>query len=274
MIKAVILLCMISLSFPTPANTIYIHTDNLTDFKALKESNGENNLSVSTNLLALHLNSTNIEFDYMTTKRSLTFMDEGQNICVVNKIRTKDREEKYRFSQPINLFLGRRLYQHANKQPLSFIDPTTGVIALSDLFKNKENAKIIISAQISYGDALDQQLSRIDKKNKLTRHSGGHDSGIISMFAKARAEFALLYPQQVHVSEHKLNTRSYEVANSPPFFLGRLMCTDTPVTEAFITQVNQRLSSKSIKEQLLNVHLKFIDSNDKSALKKYFHQAF
>jgi hypothetical protein len=100
------------------ADVISIHTDNLIDLQAFETHNIKDNLSVESNLFVLKEQLANIKFEYMTTKRSLTLMNQTKNICVVNKVKNQARLEKFLFSQPINLFLSRRLYQSCDKAPL------------------------------------------------------------------------------------------------------------------------------------------------------------
>lgn len=275
-IKIIILLFLvISLLAPLPLSAnIYIHTDNIIDLKALQDNKGENNLSASTNLYALKKELNNIHFEYMTTKRSLQFMDEGKNICVVNKIKTKERLGKYIFSKPINLFLGRRLYQHSAYSPLSTMYSPDYQVNLLELFEERKNSQLLISGQISYGDVLDEQIAALPNKNKITRQSSEHDSGIINMFSLGRAEFALLYPQRVFTYKSNLAARSFEIESIEPYALGHLMCTNTPETLALIARINEHLSSESSFNKLLGYHLNFINPNDKTIFEFYYHQAF
>jgi len=266
--------CVILFPQRCQAETVYIHTDNLIDLKAFESKNGANNLSVATNLLALNFAGINIQYKYMTLKRSLQFMAQERNICVVNKIKTKERKTKYLFSQPINLFLGRRLYQLTFYEPLADNHSVDHKVQLNEVFKQKPNAKVLIAAQISYGDILDEQLTDLPAKNKVVRHSSGHDDGIINMFTQNRAEFSLLYPQRVYKFRSKLKVRSYGIASISPFVLGHLMCTKSPTTKAFLKEVNNNLNSADKALSLLNIHLDLINASDKEIFEYYFRQAF
>ena len=256
------------------ANTMQIHTDNLADLHALKSNNIVDNLSVATNLHALHNQLANVQFEYMTTKRSLLQMDNSKNICVVNRVKTKKRIAKYLFSQPINIFLSRRLYQNTAYPPLNTIESEGSSILLSDLFIKRPEAKVIISAQISYGDVLDAQIAALPAVNKIIRHSGEQDTGVVAMFAKGRAEFALLYPHQVYGSDLTIKGRSYAITTIPPYILGHLMCTKNEITKAFISSVNNHLSSPNSLDELLNIHLRYINPIDKTAIESFFRQGF
>ena len=266
----------LSLAIVLPSNgtTTHTHTDNVTDLNALMSKNTENNLSAATNLHALNIPAINIQFEYMTTKRSLQVMDNSKNICVVNKIKTKERLDKYQFSRPVNLFLGRRLYQLSLNSPLAFNKAVAKDVVLSKLFIKKPTAKVIVSDQISYGDELDAQIANLSEVNKIVRHSSEHDTGLITMFTRGRAEFALLYPHQVYGSDLTIDARSYAITSVPPYVLGHIMCTKNKKTEEFIEKINKHLSTKSSLFELLQIHLNQVNPNDKAVVKHYFQQAF
>jgi uncharacterized protein (TIGR02285 family) len=259
---------------PLLSANILIHTDNIVDLAALQSNNGLNNFSVSTNLYALKKEYTNVHFEYMTFKRSIQFMEEDKSICIVNKIKTKERLEKYIFSRPINLFLGRRLYQHNAFTLLADRHTPNFQVNLNRLFNRRPDAQLLISSQISYGDILDKQIASLADKNKMTRESSEHDTGILDMFSLGRAEFALLYPQQVFTFKSNLEVQSYELESIAPYALGHLMCTNTLESIEFIDRVNERLSSAESFNDLLKIHLNFINPNDKPLFENYFNQAF
>lgn len=257
------------------ADTIFIHTDNINDLNSLENNNKIASLSAATNLHALALEQQNIQFEYMNTKRSLALMAKGENVCAVNKIKTKQRLSKYIFSKPINLFLSRRLYQNASYSPIvKTYDGINKQVTLSEVFNAKPESQVIVSGHISYGDNLDRQIAALDNKNKIERFSSEHETGLINMFAKGRAEFALLYPQQVYSFENKINFRSYEVATTSPYILGHLMCTNNVESKKFIQRINQQLEHLTNNGELLNVHLSFVNPEEKAIFQHYFYQEF
>ena len=271
-----LLILILGLAVPgVGAKTIFIHTDNINDLANLESNNKTASLSAVTNLSALQHERGNIQFEYMNTKRSLALMDQDENICVVNKIKTKQRLSKYVFSQPINLFLSRRLYQNASFSPI--VKPSHGIdtsVTLAEVFNAKPNSQVIVSGHISYGDNLDKQIANLAVKNKIERYSSEHETGLINMFAKGRTEFALLYPQQVHGFSGKISFRSYEVATVSPYILGHLMCTDNVETNKFVARINQQLAKLHRTSELLSMHLAFITPNESATFRHYFQQAF
>lgn len=266
------LLLLYSISAHT--QSIEIHTDNKADLNAFKNNNRLLNLTTTTNLFALSFSSRPIKFEYMTTKRSLSYMDKGLNICVFNKIKTSQRAEKYLFSRPINLFMARRLYQHVGYPPLIEANLPNTQVDLTTLFNRRPDSQMLVTQKISYGDFLDKVLNKISDKNKLIRHSGEQDKGVISMFAKGRAEFALLFPHQVFVFDSIIRARSYEISDLPPYALGRFMCSNTEENKLFLEEIDKKLTEKINISELLNIHLSFINSVDKEIFTDYFYRVF
>lgn len=274
-LSIVSLIFTLGLTAPASADTIFIHTDNINDLANLESNNKKASLSAATNLSTLQNERGIIQFEYMNTKRSLALMDKGENICIVNKIKTQQRLNKYVFSQPINLFLSRRLYQNASFTPI--VKLALGIdtsVTLVDVFNAKPESQVIVSGHISYGDNLDKQIANLADKNKIERFSSEHETGLINMFAKGRAEFALLYPQQVYDYSNEINFRSYEVATISPYTLGHLMCTDNVETNKFIARINQQLIKLNHSGELLNIHLAFINPKESTIFRRYFQQAF
>lgn len=281
-INATTLLGIIVLSVFSLFNTVYaaqkvvyVHTDNLQNFNSFKNGNIEQDISSITNGNALKVDGFTIQYEYMTVKRSFRFMDEGKDVCVINKIKTQDRLKKYTFSYPINIYLNRRLYQKLAATPLKDnLGNTLKTVSFPEVFNQRPNSKVLLTNQISYGELINQQLALIDQKNKMIRNGGEHDKGMFDMFFKGRAEFGLFFPQQVYNLSAMEQARSYELSAIKPYELGHLMCSGTALTQEFLTKVNQQINHIVRSGELLNHHLKFVLPSEHSAFKQHFQQVF
>lgn len=259
-----------AMMFCTPINAkVFIHTDNEADLINLKE-NQPLSLSTETNLLVLDLSHEVAKLELAPLKRSLKFMDDGESVCVINKIKTKAREKKYLFSKPINLFFNRRLYQADHLKPL-FLD---GPIDLYELFTFFPNRKLVVSSQMSYGDELDKQISKLPAQNVIVRQSGLQGLGIIEMLSQQRVDYAIINPQEINDLPFEFDATSYEIAGVSPFILGRLMCADTPATQQYIARLNQRIDETLKDKRLYKAHLNFISDKERLYFEHYYYQAF
>ncbi len=257
------------LTFKLLAARVYVHSDNEQDVFSFDAVNPVS-LSVETNMLALAIPRVDIRVELVPLKRSLTFMDNEQPVCVINKLKTAERVEKYLFSKPVNLFFNRRLYQQPELEQLEHSES----VSLVEIFKRFPERKLIISSQISYGDDLDQQIKQIPKRNVIVRDAGLQGKGIIQMFAQKRADYALLYPQELVTLTTPLNSPSYEVAGINPYVTGHIMCAETALTKQFIGELNENIDNSLTSGELHRAHLKYIDAGSINALERYFKEVF
>lgn len=248
---------------------VYLHTDNHQDFYAFNTKQSLS-LSTETNMLALGVLQSEVNIELMPLKRSMKFMDAGQNVCVINKIKTKLRASKYLFSAPVNLFFNRRLYQNKNLEQLSTESP----VDLNKLVNTYPNRKIVISSQISYGEELDAILADLPAESLIVRESASQGRGIIEMFHQGRADYAILHPQELVNLGFDFQANNYEIANTQAYVLGHVMCADTPKNREFLTRLNSNIQINVRSGQLYYAHLKHIDKPYQSAFSRYYHHAF
>jgi len=247
---------------------VEIHTDNPFDIENLKAKKAEG-FAVSTNLAALENEYSEVKFAMVPLKRTMKFIEQKQNVCVLNRIKTRERAELYLFSKPINLFFNRRLYQSADLDPLS-----TKAIDLIELFKQYPKRRIIISNQLSYGDELDAVIKQLPKKNIVVRNSGNQARGVLEMFYQKRAEYALIAPQELDGDDLEINSQSYELKGIPPYVVGHLMCANTPKTQALIKRVNKKITDLIQYQELYNIHLDYLSQAQHIYFKQYYQKVF
>lgn len=165
--------------------------------------------------------------------------------------------------------MSRRLFYNDKGQKLDELTNNAPVDLVS-LFKNNKDLTLLLSNQISYGKQLDNIIEHVPKRSRTYRDGAAHDFGIINMFAKNRADFTLLYPQQVFGYNVEIGAKNYEIAGIKPYVTGHLMCSNTPVMRNFINTLNKQLERLYSNGKLLEAHLKYLRPQDADALKKYF----
>lgn len=253
---------------------IYLHTDNLNDFKQLTRRRA-GGIGSATNLLAINELDLNIKMEFMPLKRSLQLMDQQHPVCAINKVSNIQRIQKYLFSYPVNIFMNRMLYQIEGSTPL-----IQEAVSLAALFKKRSKCQLLLTAQISYGAEVDAQLQQIPAKNKLYRNSVAYSTnnivpqgeGLLSMFRKKRAEFALFYPQQLFEADVEFLYRSYPIKGTSPYIIGHIMCAKIDGMKAVINKFNQNLKSAYSSGKLLATHLQFLDPRDAEHLAYYYRE--
>lgn len=265
-----LLLQMILFNYAIANNkeTYLIHTDNWSDYLYYQSpERSAPSLSAAANSSILHELGLNIKYEYMPMKRSLKFMNSGNELCILDKIKSAERIQSFSFSLPMNLFLSRRLYQHNSLPKLS-----SQTINLLNLLKAQPAHKILITSQISYGENLDRIISQIPKQQVVLRSSGEHGKGLIDMFNNHRAEYALFYPQTLTDNDANLPANSYQINGTSPYILGHLMCVKSKKMNQFIKVLNNKIREQLSSTKLLKIHKQYVEPNSHEALSKYFKQ--
>lgn len=268
-----LILCMLPIFCITSGYTrdnqkIIVHTDNWNDYLYYQSPNYKApSLSAAANISTLREVNFKIQYEYMPLKRSLRFMSSGAELCVVDKIKSAERIKSYSFSFPMNVYLSRRLYQQAFLPKL-----TSDKVNILDILRTHPEHRVLITSQISYGEDLDNLISKIPKQQVVLRSSGEHSKGLLDMFSNRRAEYALLFPQALIDNNIKLAARTYQIENAPAYILGHLMCTKGPNTNTFINELNNNIRAQFKSNKLLNIHKNYVDSNSHHALSKYFKE--
>lgn len=255
-------------------NKLIFHTDNPKDYEAYKA--GEfGGLGTETNTQVLLRLDYPYDFAYMTTNRSMQFMAKGENICVVNRIMTAERVAKFIFSDAVNIYLTKQLFQSHKLPPLpkDMLDEF-GAVYLPDVFARFPQRTIVVSTQISQGVDLDRQLDLIPARNKVIRNGSAHEDGVIRMFSRERADYILLFSQTIRQGTFlDERVKSYPIAKATMFQIGRFMCADTPYIREVLTKINSIIKQLHQDDILYQIHLKWLRKEDKQHFTRLYHQA-
>ena len=247
------------------ATTIQIFLDDEEDLAILTQKAKPENIAGATNkILFEQLNLSNIEFlgaSYKRTLRSMLKQDKSA-ICTLNKVKTTYREKNFLFSLPVNFYISRRLYQHADSPPLSkeVLDEEGNVVSLMQLFNVYRNKLIVTADDLSYGPFLDKQLAQVDSANKVVRGGSNHYETVHRMFELKRVDFLLGYPVEVmrYAKANQDKYESYLIADSPRFILGHVMCNKTQVSRQVLERVNLILLSNYGTKEFLLAHINYL----------------
>lgn len=256
------------------SQNITFHSDNPLDYESYKVGT-PGGISSATSLEVLSRLDYQYDFAYMTTNRSMQFMAKGENICVLSRIKTKARAEKFIFSKSVNIYLTKQLFQAKRHPPLpkDLLDDF-GAVYLPDLFKRFPNRTVVVSTQIAQGVGLDKQLDLIPTNNKVVRNGSAHEDGVIKMFGKNRADYILLFPQSLIEGQGVAQgVRNYPIAKAPMFQSGHFMCADNPYMREVVAAIDSILVLLKDNNQLYETHIKWLREEDKLHFTRLYHQA-
>lgn len=257
--------------------TVSIHTDNPRDFENF-EHHEPSSIGTETTLLVTDRLPYKISFEYMNGKRSLLFLEQKENICITNRVKTPERQAKFLYSKPLNLFVTRRLYQQHH---LPLLAPNLlndkGEIYLPTLFKAHPKRTIVLTNHISYGAVFDQQLGKIAENNKIVRNASGHDNGVMEMFKRRRVDYILLFPQLQLLNEGQgvdKDMVNYPVAGLPHYVLGHFLCANNPKMRQVVKNIDKILQQLYRNNKIFDAHTRRLGNVKPADFKRYYQQAF
>lgn len=236
--------------------------------------------SDTNNLLLDSLSKYQFEFQIVPSARIERLMMDNEHVCVTNRLRTPSREKKYLFSQPLNLYLGIRLYYLANHitMPKTVLNNKGQVKSLSVLFEHFSQGRIGLSKGRSYGRALDQQVKLLAKENVLLRSGQQSVISIIKMLARRRIDFTIEFPVELKafadVAAKGGPMRSLEIAGSPSHYIGYVACKDNLWSRQFMRDVNANLTRLYRTDAFYQAHIRYFDEADKPQFDKVFAEIF
>lgn len=262
----------------------------LTDDKEDEKNYFEDNqVSIGTdtiNLVLKALKGYQLTFQLVSIPRINLLLKSTDNICVANRVKTKERALSNIFSLPLNIYPGLRLYymDKYSDIPRSLFNQNDELNSLSELF-NKRSGKVIgFSKGRSFGMYLDKQISQIPNVNIFLRAGIGRYEALMQMLLKKRIDYLIDFPTEVKQQmdlvvlnpdiNSSANITSVAIANSPQFIFGRIACTKTVVGEAFINEVNKILLTLYKTPDFYQAHARYINKNDLKAFKLLFQQEF
>lgn len=269
MFKALLAVCL--LCFLHCAHSITIYVENKLDYQAY-QSNTPNGLSTAVNLKLFA--QTPVTFQLATLKRALQELNKADSACIVDRVKTHDREALYLFSEPTNLFLSRRLYQQPTLPMLSAPVLSEQGVNLARLFAEQTERTLLVSSQVSFGEELDNQVAHLGAHNKVLRDGGEQWQGMIKMFQLKRTDYALFFPQSLHELGVDLTANHYAVAGTKPYILGHIMCNQTTASKQFINTLNQGVSQLYQSGELVFLHHQFMPKNTHQVVSQYLEQVF
>ena len=270
--------CWLGVCFATSASEPFRYmADSQSYTDSINNKIATNTLEAS-NLLLMQQLAKHYHHEFASLARIQYFMDNGEAVCIANKIKTDDRAAKYIFSHPVNVHISHRLYQqrHLPSPPPEVLNQQGEIISLNDLFAAQPLQTILLPFQRSFGEALDQQIALVPNKNKIIYQGGDLHDSEVDMFIKQRGDYLLTYPTTIYANDRALRNitmRSYAIAGQPKYIISRVMCANTPQTLVHIQKVNQALKRMYVGSKLLDTHLQWLPDTEHDTISTYFQQA-
>ncbi|BBN83931.1 hypothetical protein PA25_39160 [Pseudoalteromonas sp. A25] len=255
-----------------------LYLDDERDFAVYQGLNPATNIANNTNKLILDLlPNGKVTLVPASHPRALKDMRTTENvICMTNRVKNKKRLEEFLFSYPVNIYLSRRLYQHASEPALS-ASVLTGdgeVKSLQALFTLYKGALIAFTPTLSYGPFFDKQFEKVKKENKVILAGSNPFAEMYHLFKSRRADFLLEYPADMYLflKESPADYRAYEVADAPRYVLGYWMCNNNAKSRAFLAVFNSLMMEIYHSDAFYDAHLKWLPESSKKQTRAYLDE--
>ncbi|WP_158678258.1 hypothetical protein [Pseudoalteromonas sp. T1lg23B] len=260
------------------ARAVQLYVDDEVDLRVYRREVLPSNIGNNTNFLMLReLKQGQLTLLPASYKRSLKAMRESDDaVCVANRIKTPERMQEFLFSLPVNIYLSRRLYQHASDEPLDkrVLNEYGEVKSLSHLFSHYRHALLVVAPTVSYGPFLDRQLEKVSNENKLFRDGSNYYDTMYHMFRKKRADFLLGFPAEIYRHQQQLPTqyRVYDIADAPKYVIGHWMCNNTLKSSEFLQLFDRHIRRVYQTRDFYDAHLKWLPETAQQKTKIYLDE--
>ena len=183
-----------------------------------------------------------IEYKQLTGLDNNLANDERELACVKNAIQTPKRMEKYAISGPVYLYQTVRLY---STKPLTITEP----FSLTSLFEQYPEYTIGVPAERNYGRQLNAALA--NSSRNVVKNAAYDDSLAAKQLAKGRFDFLLETPGDIEsywaaLDEDNAPLFKYQLTDSPPLIIGRIICKSNEAGQRFVSSVNKALTKLKI----------------------------
>ncbi|MDC0603069.1 hypothetical protein OAP14_08590 [Aliiglaciecola sp.] len=197
--------------------------------------------------------------------RSFNQMDAGLSICIMNKIKNPERNNKYIFSLPLNFFQTQRLYQLSSLEPIGseLLDENGAIKSLKNVTESYVDSAIVLPKTNSFGTRVDEELASLARDKKVTLSNQTFYTRFMDLFSAGKADFALIFPASIYTRFGKsmpVDVRSYPISGNPRFVSGHILCSDTHAGNEFIVRVNKGIESLYQNPQYVKAHTDYLPS--------------
>ena len=209
--------------------------------------------------------------------RSFAYMQHGENICVLNKIKAPEREKNHLYSLPLSFFQTQRFYQLASLPPIDkhLLNKKGQLLSVSKVMKAYPDAFIVMPEEYSFGERIDENLKQVSREQILRVPNDVYYSRFMDMFAKGKSDFALIFPATLYRSfgeNMPIKVRSYSIADNPDYVSGHVICPNTPQGAKHIARINAAIKHIYSKAEFIHAHTRYLPAQDRQNLKAFITQ--
>ncbi|GAA6204243.1 hypothetical protein [Thalassotalea sp. SU-HH00458] len=234
------------------------------------------------NLLAAHLNSQYFfKKLHVPVKRGFTLIKHQENVCIGNKLTTKERNEfSYSTQIPQTVFPGLRLYINKNSpyfQKVRQLVTQQKTVSIYDIINTVAGIKFGIVGGRSYGVEIDSLINSPENAHFFwKRHASKANRGIVNMIEKARFDISIEYPNVFGFYSEEDNTviESFPLKEAPNYMLGNILCSKSKIGAKMVKAFNAVIKTTSKTREYFDAHMKWFDSSSQEDAARYYNKIY
>lgn len=252
---------------PQKGNDLVFHADNLFLTERVNLQDTPYSTAVDTvQMLVDELGYTSPVL-HIPLARSFLNMEKEENVCVLNRIKSPERERNFLYSLPLNFFQTQRFYQLASLPPIKaqLLNAGGEVQSIHDVLASYPNSFIVLPESYSFGEKVDADIAQVDKNQILRVANDAYYSRFMNMFANGKSDFALIFPATVYRNfgdDMPVAVRSYPIAGNPSVVSGHVICPNTTQGASHIERINAAIKRLYTKPEFIDAHTNYLPAQD------------
>lgn len=249
------------------ANDLVFHADNLFLTERVNLQDTPYSTAVDTaQMLVDELGYTSPVL-HIPLVRSFLNMENGESVCVLNRIKSSEREQHFLYSLPLNFFQTQRFYQLASLPPIKehLLNADGEIQNIHDVLDSYPDSFIVLPEFYSFGEKVDADIAQVDKNQILRVANDAYYSRFMNMFANGKSDFALIFPATVYRNfgdDMPVEARSYPIAGNPSIVTGHVICPNTPRGASHIERINAAIKRLYTKPEFIDAHTNYLPAQD------------
>lgn len=264
------------LKIPYPRG-IELHSDDRTITDHINLKTQPLTASVDTVQMLMRVLEWDVQLLNVPFNRSLSYMENGKAVCVVNKRKTPDREKQYRYSLPINFFESQKFYQLADLPPITepYLNQQGEITSIHTFLNSQPNSTILIPKTYTYGPRIDTDIAKVNERQIIPIANESFYHSFMKMFASKRTEYAIIYPISLYANfgdEIPIKVRSYPIANNPKYVTGHFLCSDTEQSRQLIESVNHAMKKLYSNPEYILAHTRYLPNESAKTIRETIAQ--
>ncbi len=250
-------------------------TPDLQDFEVFNQD-GPFNIANDTNKLLINsLPDYDISLELVSLARIERRIKSESNVCVVNRIKNKERLAYSLFSLPINSYPDLKVYALTSSELNAYLADRK-LSSIYELFQLFPSHILGTTKGRSYGAFFDQQIAKLNPINVYQKTGEIDVDSKLEMLINKRIQYFLEFPAVVKREKDKLGVVAQmitmQVKGSPDYIFGHLSCSKSTAMKAFLVDVNEALKRLYLSPEFILAHTRYVDPSEWERLERLFKE--